>query len=900
MARLFVLLIAAIVCEVIKASEAPLDYQNFDSSTNYSVMYDMYAFNLTHFTFYLQDETELYNTTVTISSPKKIGIRFKSEQNKYSSLFENESTKYDISSEGCIINQTILQFFNIFNFQNISEKYFQLTTKSITIKIYFEPFTIEILLFDQTITTINKIHHSLFENTYLKDLFDDTSAISGIDISLDNRKTYFFSGLGGISESFNIDDKIYRLYNMNSDQMHTSIPFIIAHSTEQSQVGFFWANPSDTYIKCSNNSIFFLSEAGFVDLYIFLGTIDDILTQYSLLTGKPYFAPIFSLGYHQCRNYYQSQNEVNMVMRKLEKAKIPFDSIWLGVNHLAHHASFGYNETTFPEPKKLIGNMLANDRYLLRLSNSYLPMNVNHKQFNEALLNGYLVGLNNSIYISSSIAGRTAFPDFLNEAARKWWSTQYNYNVDISNANVFYWNDLNDIILPKDVVHYKGVKNKEIHNIYGLLMSAATSQGLIDRNLQNKEKSHLRPYMVSLDIFSGSQKFVWSWTGNKDSTWEELKKSLSQIVASGISGFPFTGCDVGGFNGSPSDELIIRWFQLAAWTYPFFRQQSSSKSARREPYLYSGDSFAAIMTAITDRYKHILVWYNAARVANLTGFPIIKPLWMFFNYTAKFPLGHSIDDQVILADTFMIAPILNKNQTIRFVVKPPRRWYCYPGGYELQESTSFLVTKMDIPIFLSGGKIILVYQEIGSTAIKTFHKENLDMFIALDEDEKAYGEVYIDDGISYSYLNGSFINIKMSLAKGILTIQHDGQFGSSDDNGAFVQKMKICNIHVFGLKKKPKKNPKYETSFNGNRLLIKMDIEPIYIINSTNLKIINPSIKIMTITTIIIGVLLGLVIIVLSIILPIFLLRREKMKENPQAEDNTAEIKNPILNNESI
>lgn len=904
MVRFLFYLMATIICTTSEYCKSPFCSQNFNRSTNYSISLDNYAFNLTHFTFFLFNGIDSNNCTIIISSPKEIGIRIKTEQNNYSILFENESLKYDLSSEDCVINQTILQNFDILKLTFYSDQYIQIDANDIQLKIYVEQFTIDFFKSNVNIATFNKNHNFLFEYPDFSDDYEDITSASGVDISLTNENIYFFSGLGDKSQSINIDDKIYRLYNTDLYPNHSSVPFIIAHSPKQISVGFFWANPSETFIRCANNSIRFLSETGFVDLYIFFGSADKIQSQYALLTGKPFFAPIFSLGYHQCRNFYRTQKEVNAVILNMTKANISFDSIWLGINHLAFHASFGYNETTFPEPKKLIGGILAEDRYLIRLSSSFLPTNANYIQYKEAKLNGYLVNRSDgeNIFVSYGIAGRSVFPDFLNKKTRQWWSIQYRYNVDISNTNVFYWNDKNEVSFPKDVVHYKGFENRDIHNIYGLLISAATFQGLIDRNLQNTEKAYLRPYLVSLNIFSGSQKYAWSWTGDTNSTWDDLKKSLSQVVSNGISGIPFTGSDVGGYHGSPSDELIIRWFQLATWCYPFFRQQSSSTSKKREPFFYKGDTFIAISNAIAERYKHLLIWYNAARVSNLKGIPIVKPLWSFLKTTKDFPQAHTITDQVIVADTFMLAPIIEKNQTIKFIVKPPGRWYCYPGGYEIHESTNFLVTIMDTPIFLSGGKIILVYKEIGSTTIETLQKENLEMFIALNENDEAFGEVYIDDGVSYNYLNGSFINIMMYLKKGILMIRSYGNFGISflNDNENFIKRLKISRIHIFGLKKQPKKNPKYEATFNGDKYILNIDKNPILLHEKTNIRIIDPGLNNMTIATIVISVILGLAIIVISIIVPIVLLRREKVKDETQSEENTTDIKNPILNTESL
>jgi alpha-glucosidase (family GH31 glycosyl hydrolase) len=42
------------------------------------------------------------------------------------------------------------------------------------------------------------------------------------------------------------------------------------------------------------------------------------------------------------------------------------------------------------------------------------------------------------------------------------------------------------------------------------------------------------------------------------------------LLSMNIAGLPNCGADVGGFFGNPEPELLLRWYQAAAF-YPFFR-----------------------------------------------------------------------------------------------------------------------------------------------------------------------------------------------------------------------------------------------------------------------------------------------------------------------------------------
>ena len=73
----------------------------------------------------------------------------------------------------------------------------------------------------------------------------------------------------------------------------------------------------------------------------------------------------------------------------------------------------------------------------------------------------------------------------------------YSYdNYKGSTPNLFIWNDMNEpsvfngpeVTFPKDLVHYGGWENRDVHNLYGMLQHMSTFQGLLDRS-----NGHIRP-----------------------------------------------------------------------------------------------------------------------------------------------------------------------------------------------------------------------------------------------------------------------------------------------------------------------------------------------------------------------------------------------------------------------
>jgi alpha 1,3-glucosidase len=91
--------------------------------------------------------------------------------------------------------------------------------------------------------------------------------------------------------------------------------------------------------------------------------------------------------------------------------------------------------------------------------------------------------------------------------------------------------DRPELTFPKEVLHStdlgNSVENREIHNIYGLLMQQATYFGLMARN---EPDFNLRPFLLSRSFFAGSQKFGAVWTGDNRATEEHMLMSIPMLL----------------------------------------------------------------------------------------------------------------------------------------------------------------------------------------------------------------------------------------------------------------------------------------------------------------------------------------------------------------------------------
>ena len=196
------------------------------------------------------------------------------------------------------------------------------------------------------------------------------------------------------------------------------------------------------------------------------------------------------------------------------------------------------------------------------------------------------------------------------------------------------WNDMDEPAvfdtptgtMPLDVVfdnEGQPTTHREIHNVYGQLMSRATFEGL------SRLRPNERPFVLTRASFAGGQRYAALWPGDNTSDWSSLRQSISTLLGLGVSGFPFVGCDIGGFVGAPSGELYTRWLQAGVF-FPFMRSHTELNSPDKEPWSFGYRYEAINKRAIELRYELLPYIYNVMQQASQTGVPALRPLFLEF------------------------------------------------------------------------------------------------------------------------------------------------------------------------------------------------------------------------------------------------------------------------------
>ncbi|CAN0877416.1 Probable glucan 1,3-alpha-glucosidase [Linum grandiflorum] len=412
------------------------------------------------------------------------------------------------------------------------------------------------------------------------------------------------------------DSEPYRLFNLDVFEylhespfgLYGSIPLMIAHGKGGKSSGFFWLNAAEMQIDVLGDGwnadsglslpsdqkridTLWMSEAGIVDAFFFVGPgPKDVVSQYIAVTGKPAMPQHFATAYHQCRWNYRDEEDVENVDAKFDEHDIPYDVLWLDIEHTDGKRYMTWDSVTFPHPEEMQNKLAAKGRHMVTIVDPHIKRDDNYYIHKEATEKGFYVkDSSGKDFDGWCWPGSSSYLDVLSPEVRTWFSTKFALDsYKGSTPSLYIWNDMNEpsvfngpeISMPRDALHFGGVEHRELHNAYGYYYHMATSIGLVKRGDGND-----RPFVLSRAFFAGTQRFGSVWTGDNTADWDHLRASVPMLLTLGLSGISFSGADVGGFFGNPEPELLVRWYQLGAF-YPFFRAHAHQDTKRREPWLF--------------------------------------------------------------------------------------------------------------------------------------------------------------------------------------------------------------------------------------------------------------------------------------------------------------------------
>ena len=547
-------------------------------------------------------------------------------------------------------------------------------------------------------------------------------------------------------------------FTPSSDPIYKSIPFYIGIGGPSGSYGLFldntWRSTFD-FGHAREGTLEISSVDGPIDYYLIAGpTTAEVVRRYSDLTGRAPLTPEWALGYQQSRWGYSSDSEAREIGRKLREDRIPTDVIWMDIDYQDRYRPFTVNRTTFPDLKKLNTDLNAQGIRLVAITDlhiAYAP-NQGYAPLETGLAGQHFVRkADGSLYVAPVWPGPAVFPEFTRAASRDWWGNLY--KDFMADGFAGFWNDMNEPAvfetptktMPLDNLHRiesddfapRDATHAEIHNVYGMQNTRGTFEGM------QRLRPRVRPFVMTRASYAGGQRYAATWTGDNSSTWDHFRLCIEQLTNLGLSGFSYSGCDVGGFVGGASPELLTRWYQIAAFT-PVFRNHSAHDAPRMEPWVDGPEHLAIRRRFIEERYRLMPYLYALAEQNSRTGDPIMRPV--FYDYpdalmsecdrALTFTLGRSL---------LISAPPKPESPQPFSICLPAGGWYDYWSGLPVQGSKLTQTPKLDeLPIFVRAGTI-LPRQALVQSTMET-PKGALELDIYPGEDCR--GELYFDDGIS--------------------------------------------------------------------------------------------------------------------------------------------------------
>ena len=586
-------------------------------------------------------------------------------------------------------------------------------------------------------------------------------------------------------------------YELNSPMtLYGSIPFMQAHR-KGSSTGVLWLNAAETWVDITkikgdshkiDTSTHWFSESGILDVFVFLGpTPQDITGTLAELTGTTQLPQQFSIGYHQCRWNYMSDEEVKEVDTKFDKHSIPYDVIWLDLEYTDDRKYFTWDPDKFPNPIDMQAQLDYHHRKLVTLIDPHIKNTGNYPVLDELKKRDLAIkDKNGNIYEGWCWPGSSHWIDCFDPAARAWWKTLFGVGSWIgSTYNTFIWNDMNEpsvfngpeTTMPKDNLHYGNWEHRDVHNINGMAFVNATYHALLDR----KPGQLTRPFILTRSFYAGSQRLGAMWTGDNLANWDHLGAAFPMILSLNIAGFPNSGADVGGFFGTPSKELLTRWFQAGAF-YPFFRAHAHIDTRRREPYL-AGEPYTPIMTqAIRLRYQLLPMWYTAFHEASVDGSPILRPQYYVHPDDET---GFAIDDQFYVGSSgLLVKPVVKEGaESVEVYFADDEIYYDY-FDYTIYSGKGYQTVEAPlnkIPLFSRGGHII-PKRDRPRKSSSLMRWDPFTLVVVLGKSGNAKGSLYMDDGETFNYQSGAYILSQFTFDKTSSTLTSQDATKNTDSS----------------------------------------------------------------------------------------------------------------------
>lgn len=537
-----------------------------------------------------------------------------------------------------------------------------------------------------------------------------------------------------------------------------------------------YTDQNKLFISCEN-----------ADLYLYVITGNnayDIVKQFRKIIGRSYIPPKFAFGFGQSRWGYQTQDDFRNVVKKYRDLSLPIDMIYLDIDYMDHYKDFTVNPTEFPDFKGFVADMKGQNVHPIPIIDAGVKIEKGYKTYEEGVAGNYFCKREDGSDAELAVwPGFTHMPDFLNKEARDWFGNQYKYLTDQGIDG--FWNDMNEPAIfysndgldefkqtmadylsgKKDLgifdimdaapkmknsmkdyqsfyhnVDGKKYRHDKVHNLYGYNMTRSAGEAF-ERISPDK-----RILMFSRASYIGMHRYGGIWTGDNMSWWSHILLNLKMMPSLNMCGFLYSGADLGGFGANTTRDLLLRWLALGVFT-PLMRDHSAMGTREQECYQF--DKIEDFRHILQVRYRLIPYIYSEFMKAALSDDMYAKPLAFDF---LDDPMAAQVEDQILIGNEIMIAPVYTQNAKGRYVYLPEEMMFVkflpdgslsekvLPQGHHYVE-----IGLNEVPLFIRKDKCIPLVAPAQSVP-----EIDMSTLSYIGYKDASY-ELYDDDGVSRNY-----------------------------------------------------------------------------------------------------------------------------------------------------
>ena len=265
-----------------------------------------------------------------------------------------------------------------------------------------------------------------------------------------------------------------------------------------------------------------------------------------------------------------------------------------------------------------------------------------------------------------------------------------------------------------------------------------------------------RILMFSRASYIGMHRYGGIWQGDNLSWWSHLLMNIKMMPSLNMCGFLYTGADTGGFGADTTEDLLIRWLSFSIFT-PLMRNHSAKGTRKQE--LYRFEHIKLFRDTISIRYRILPYIYSEYMKAALKGTMMFRPLGFCYGNDR---IARRIEDQLMVGDSIMIAPIYEQNAIGRNVYLPELMKLLRLSEGEvveeivLEKGWHFIEMPLgDVCIFIRNNCVMPLAH--GGENVSEVNMERLEVYRCGDTPQEY--ELYVDDGETTDYSLENNINL---------------------------------------------------------------------------------------------------------------------------------------------